>query len=104
MSDTFPKRVRVKEILSSRYEPGQRPLRWNERRPGIEIVKTEQGETLELFSNGGQSTPNVGWEILLTGAAAALPEDGEKEKSQNNEIKGIAWTLYGIPSTVKVTP
>ncbi len=79
-SDGFPRRVKIKSVLRSRYESrgdgrflsGSKPLSWDERISGVDEVLTENGERLELFSNGGQSTPAPGWELLLTGYAGSI--------------------------------
>jgi hypothetical protein len=74
--------VTVKEIVSGRYGslPG-RPLSWDERREGIDIVRDDNGKLFRLFSDGGQSTPEPGWKILL--------RDGD-------ERAGRRWTVYGM--------
>ena len=80
------RRVLVAQVLSGRYAAGTKPLRWDERRSGVETIKTTEGEQVALFSSGGQSTPAAGWELMLT---------GEKKASSNN-TNGECWTLYGI--------
>ena len=74
--------VVVKEIVSGRYGslPG-RPLSWDERREGIDIVRDSAGRLHRLFSDGGQSTPQPGWKLLL--------RDGDARA-------GFRWTLYGM--------
>lgn len=76
------KRVTVKKVLSSRYSNSSRPQSWDDRKEGIDCIRTTSGEEIKLYSNGQQSTPKEGWVILLT--------DG-------SEDKGFSWTLYGIP-------
>ncbi len=79
------RRVRVASVISSRYPDGFRPLSWDERRAGIDVIRTSEGKELRLQSDGGQSAPKVGWEIVLS--------DGDAHA-------GYRWTLYGIaPST-----
>ena len=78
----IPRRVQISEVVESRYENGERPLSWDDRVDGIDIVKTIDGEELKLLSSGGQSTPKSGWVILLNAGDSA---------------GGYGWTLYGIP-------
>jgi len=78
------KRVVVKEILSSRYQTTDRPVRWVERIAGIDKILTTSGQEVTLYSNGGQSTPETGWELLLTGPTT------------ENGVTATSWTLYGI--------
>ncbi len=78
----LPRRVKVAEVLNGRYQPGKKPLSWDERVAAVEEIRTVDGEKLALFSTGGQSTPAPGWEILLT--------------AENPEPNGILWTLYGL--------
>jgi len=85
----LPRRVVVKELISGRYSPGARPLSWDERREQVEIVRTTSGEQIKLFSNGGQSTPGAGWELLLT---KLRPHQGEEAVGE----EAIEWTLYGL--------
>lgn len=87
MKEDLPKRIIVAEVLRSRYKPGQRPVSWDERSPGLESVRGSDGEEYQLFSNGGQSTPAPGWELLLTNVVEVEGEQG---------ASGLEWTLYGI--------
>lgn len=80
---SLPRRITVAEILDGRYTPGQRPMSWDERASGLEQLTTTEGETITIFSSGGQSTPAPGWELLLTEFAQDSPES-------------FNWTLYGI--------
>lgn len=89
-------RVQVAELVSSRYEAAAaaccgpakergcaaRPLSWDERVDGVDVVKTVGGDSIKLFSSSMQSPPKPGWVILLTGG---------------NSTDGYTWTLYGIP-------
>jgi hypothetical protein len=89
-------RVQVAELVSSRYEAAAdslcepengrscsaRPLSWDERVGGVDIVTTVGGDSIKLFSSPMQSPPKPGWVILLTGG---------------NSTDGYTWTLYGIP-------
>jgi len=109
----LPRRVVVRQVLSSRYQPGERPLSWDERYPGVETIETIEGETIQLYSNGGQSSPAPGWEILLTktiplslafGAPKAAKGSfaGETEESSEAiEEAASEWTLYGIAHSLK---
>ena len=81
----YPKRIVVKEVLKSRYQPGQRPVSWDKRVAGVESIVSFEGEEIDLYSNGQQSSPDVGWELLLT-------KDNEGEKGE----EGVCWTLYGV--------
>lgn len=85
MQVDIPKRILVKEVLVSRYEPGSKPLSWDSRKAGLEKIITTDGETLQLACSGGQGSPESGWELLLTDIA------GEHEGAPT-----YSWTLYGI--------
>lgn len=76
----LPARLRVVKLLESRYQSGSRPLSWDERRAGVDVILTEDGKTIRLASDGQQSPPQPGWTILVS--------DGNTE--------GYTWTLYGI--------
>ena len=134
-SNAFPRRVKVKEVLLSRYQvrgderytSGKKPLSWDERIAGIDEILTEAGERLKLFSNGGQSTPAPGWELLLTGfapesevAIAPIPAEplviqrlstaahygdvtnpsADNTLHVHNALCPMTWTLYGIAKAV----
>jgi hypothetical protein len=88
LSTKLPRRVVVEEVISSRYPPGERPTSWDKRHQGTEKIRTTEGEELLIYSNGGQSSPAKGWEILLTkeGNEDCSPVDGQP----------ISWTLYGL--------
>ena len=75
------RRVRVGRVVKSRYSAGFRPLSWDDRKAGVDIIETVEGEVFRLSSSGQQSCPQPGWEIVLTGG------DGEQ---------GYGWTLYGL--------
>ncbi len=87
-----PCTVQVCEVVSNRYgvAPRQgeaefglnRPLDWEARKEGVDVVTTLCGRTIPLRSGGGQSVPQAGWKVHLTGG---------------NESEGYTWTLYGIP-------
>jgi hypothetical protein len=79
-------RVKVKEVVRARYP--ERPLNWDERIPGIDVIVTEQGDTIELLSDGQQSPPKKGWVILLR----EVDSEGR-----------FTWTLYGLPKGSEVS-
>lgn len=78
----LPVRIKVQEVLSSRYE-GQhhRPANWDRRKSGVDVVKTTDGQTIKLQSDGGQSPPQKDWVVLL---------------SKGDAQSGYIWTLYGM--------
>ncbi len=77
----LPVRIKVQEIVSSRYENGKRPLNWDLRKSGEDVVKSTDGKTLKLFSEGGQSPPQKDWVILV---------------NKGDSSSGYTWTLYSI--------
>ena len=83
----IPKRVCVREVVSSRYVNNHRPGSWDSRIAGIDVIKGSEGQTVRLLSDGSQSPPKMGWEILLT-----------------DEIEPalFTWTLYSIAPGVSV--
>lgn len=86
-------KVQVAEVITSRYDntsitshegpTGYRPEGWQDRREGLDTVRTISGEILRLFSTGAQSVPKPGWVIVITGGTFE---------------QGYSWTLYGIPA------
>lgn len=90
MENNFePRLVTVKEVVESRYSNGVRPASWDERRAGVDRIRTNEGEELLLLSGGQQGTPKVGWQVLLTGQEALSQE--------NNQMSNcFTWTLYGL--------
>lgn len=77
-------KVCVIGVVSSRYgrfSGGKRPLRWDDRVEGREVVKVDDGHEVTLISSAMQSTPKPGWILVLTGGS---------------EREGYTWTLYGI--------
>jgi hypothetical protein len=92
-----PARVKVVEVISGRYSTEtekevvkesqwfvaslNRPLNWDDRQPGTDLVKLDDGSLIKLNSSGMQSVPQPGWVLLLT---------------SGDEASGYAWTLYGI--------
>lgn len=83
----LPLRIEVEELCESRYPGGKRPLGWDDRREGADLVRAADGSLIKLWSDGGQSPPARGWVIMLTG--------GDAER-------GYAWTLYGLPQQALV--
>ncbi len=84
------RRVKIESVISSRYQqPGFRPVSWDERRSGIEKVRTADGDTLLLDSASMQSTPAPGWELMLK--EPVLLKSGET---------AYLWTLYGLEPVV----
>jgi len=76
----IPFRAVVTSIVSGKYNPGTKPLSWDDRRAGLDVVLSSKGEEIILDSRGDQSTPDTGWEILINGKTG----------------KGFTWTLYGV--------
>ena len=87
----LPKRVVVAESVTRRYGNKSRPLSWDKRRDGVETIKTTDDQTLSLYCEGGQESPERGWELLLTGKKS-LDASTEAESS----AEALTWTLYGI--------
>jgi hypothetical protein len=74
-------RVQVQQIISSRYQHNLRPARWEQRLDGVDVILTTEGKEIRLMSDGGQSPPQIGWEIMITGEVST----------------GLySWTLYGL--------
>jgi hypothetical protein len=86
------KLVCVKNILSSRYENHTKPFSWDHRIEGEDVIETEEGEVISLFSDGGQSPPKPRWVILLT---SRLYDEASEFKSEKSSLKYM-WTLYGM--------
>lgn len=78
------RRLSVSELLCSRYAGGERPLSWDDRKEGVDVVRAVTGEEVRLKSTSMQSPPKPGWVILLTGG---------------DDVAGYSWTLYGITPT-----
>jgi hypothetical protein len=81
MSLKIPARVQVAEIISSRYAGNEKPLSWDSRVDGVDVIRATSGELLKLQSDGGQSPPKIGWDLMLT------------DKKGDH----YTWTLYGLP-------
>lgn len=84
--EKLPCRIMIKEIVSSRYQDHKRPLSWDDRREGVDVVRSDDGREVRLFSDGGQSPPKPGWIILVNDGAPDI---------------GYRWTLYGMPGSHK---
>lgn len=74
--------IRIQSIVSSRYPNHERPVNWDRRVSGIDVVLTNDGRTVRLLSDGSQSPPKPGWGIIL--------RDGDGEGAYR-------WTLYAVP-------
>lgn len=81
MVSQLPARIRVTEVVSSRYPGNKKPLSWDARVQGFDRVRAEDGSTYNLLSDGGQSPPQPGWDLMLT----TVQPDGS-----------YTWTLYGL--------
>ena len=77
----LPKSIKIKEIVSSRYSGKDRPENWDERVAGIDSIIANDGNQYNLLSNGQQSPPQLGWEIILR---------------EGDNRAGYSWTLYGL--------
>lgn len=78
----LPKKISVSELVQGRYPSGNKPLSWNDRYSGVDVVKDASGSEYKLESSGDQSAPQKGWQILLTETGSAPGT--------------YKWTLYGI--------
>lgn len=78
----LPKKIKISKLLKGRYGTEARPLSWDERFAGVDVVLDSDGLEFRLDSTGGQGAPINGWEIVLTG-----------EGTSPGTFK---WTLYGI--------
>ena len=97
--DRLPARIEVASVVSARYgdaegrdavassqwhTPGlDRPLDWDSRVAGNDVVTTTSGQQVTLRSTGMQSVPQPGWVLMLT---------------SGTPVDGYEWTLYGLPS------
>lgn len=80
----LPKSIFVVEVISSRYSSGLRPESWDSRVAGLDVVLANDGNRYSLQSDGQQSPPQIGWEIVLR---------------EGDNRSGYYWTLYGIGSS-----
>lgn len=104
MVEKLPVRKIVREVLSSRYEPGRRPLSWDDRREGVECVRTTDGELILLQSSGQQSSPAPFWEILLMDQTSVASTSVPKVKGEEQPAPiAYSWTLYGIGKGAPLT-
>lgn len=78
----LPRLVTVSSIVSSRYSENRRPQSWDERTPGVDVIRDSSGSELRIVSDGQQSPPQPGWVIQLLGG---------------DHTAGYRWTLFGIP-------
>ena len=84
---SVPSRIEVEQLVESRYRSGERPLSWDDRIEGADVIRTTDGKTYRLMSDGGQSPPKKGWVLMLTGGDAEA---------------GYQWTLYGLPQRAEI--
>ena len=84
----IPSRIKVRQVLESRYNLQDydnkdlvRPLSWDQRISGVDVVETSDNQTLRLNSNGAQPVPQSGWDLLIY---------------QGDADTGYQWTLYGM--------
>jgi hypothetical protein len=70
------------DVTEDLFLSPNRPANWEERLDGCEVIESVDGEQIQLWSDGMQSTPKPGWVILTTG--------GSQES-------GYTWTLYAMP-------
>lgn len=83
---SIPFRIVVGKVVSPRYHNKDpyhqlsRPLSWDERHAGVDVVEDQEGKTYQLASLASQSSPQTGWELLLTDCKSGA----------------YSWTLYGI--------
>lgn len=78
----LPRKVVVRELIKGRYQDELKPLKWDERISGFDLIIDSNGNHLKLESEGDQSSPSKNWQILLTG--------------QGSEPNTFKWTLYGM--------
>ncbi len=78
----IPLRVQVEKYIGGRYSSPGRPDSWDQRKAGIDYIGTVDQRTIKLRSDGGQSAPQPGWVVMITGG---------------NSTDGYCWTLYGLP-------
>jgi hypothetical protein len=84
MSKVLPKKVKVKTLIAGRYNGQEKPLSWDDRVGGIDVILDENGTEFQLQSTGDQSPPREGWQIMLT-------DSGDMANTYK-------WTLYGLVS------
>ena len=81
----LPKSILVKEVVSSRYPGAIRPDSWDDRIAGIDVIIASDGNKYNLLSDGQQSPPQKGWQLVL--------------REGDNRV-GYHWTLYGLATSV----
>ncbi|MCS6893857.1 MAG: hypothetical protein NZO16_04745 [Deltaproteobacteria bacterium] len=79
--------VTVAETISSRYANNKRPLSWEQRREGFDVVQLTDGRVIKLFSNAQQGVPAKGWILVIE------PLDDYYK-----------WTLYGFLDETEFSP
>lgn len=84
---SLPQTITVQKLIESRYSSDNKPLSWDERVSGFDVVESDSGEQFKLLSSGGQAPPKPGWKIVMTSG------DGQN---------GYQWTLYGLARTAAV--
>lgn len=77
----LPKSILVKEVISCRYADGLRPESWDARIAGIDTIVASDGNRYNLLSDGQQSPPQEGWNLILR---------------EGDNRSGYHWTLYGL--------
>ncbi len=76
----IPFRIKISDVKCGRYKVGTKPPSWDLRKAGTDVVVSTEGEEYILDCQGDQSTPDLGWELLI---------------NAKTEI-GYAWTLFGV--------
>ncbi len=78
----LPQKITVSKLVSGRYGTEPKPLSWDERISGVDVVLDSDGLEFQLDSSGDQGSPVEGWEVVLTG--------------EGTSAGTYKWTLYGI--------
>lgn len=79
-NQNLPFRIKVSQVKCGRYKVGTKPLSWDLRKAGVDTVVSTDGQEYKLDCQGDQSTPDIGWELLVNGKTEA----------------GYTWTLFGV--------
>lgn len=90
---SLPRRIIVETVLDGRYDAGAKPVGWDDRKDGVDRIVCVDGEIIELYSSGAQSTPAKGWELLLTNTLEV--DSGEIQETESKQAILYGWTLYG---------
>ena len=80
----LPKSIVVTDLVSSRYPTAIRPENWDARSAGIDTVIASDGNKYNLLSDGQQSPPQKGWQVILR---------------EGDNRAGFRWTLYGLDNS-----